>query len=367
LGILAREDKVQGTNFQVLAAADIKERSKWFAIWSSWPRHDIFAHPDFVRIHESEYEKAFAVVYKTDRGIILYPFLKRCLGALDWVPREFSSWIDISSSYGYGGAYYWGDDTAKVEVSDEFWRAYNEWVEKEGCISEFIRFHLFEQDLAVYSGEKIIRSKNIVRALTLSEDNLWMDFEQKVRKNIKKSQRSGLECIIDEDGRYLDDFLKIYKSTMTRRNATDFYYFNRNYFEAISKDLPDNSAYFHVLDNGKIVSTELVIYSSKTVYSFLGGTVDEAFDKRPNDLLKYKVMIWARGRGISSYVLGGGYAPEDGVYRYKRSFAPNGEYDFYTGQRITDLSKYKELIDIRKNSLNGVWQPRNGYFPQYRS
>jgi len=365
--MLPREEKMQSTNFQVLAAKDIKERSRWLEIWLSWPRHDIFAHPDFVRIHESEFEKAFAAVYKTEKGTILYPFLKRNLGALDWIPKEFFSWIDLSSSYGYGGAYYWGDDTAKAEVSDNFWKVYNEWVEKENCISEFIRFHLFDQDLAVYPGEKIMRSKNIVRTLMLSEDNLWMDFEQKVRKNIKKSQRSRLECIIDEDGRYLDDFLKIYESTMTRRKATDFYYFNRNYFETISKNLSDNSAYFHVLDNGKIVSTELVIYSSQTVYSFLGGTADEAFNKRPNDLLKYHVMIWAREHRISNYVLGGGYAPEDGVYRYKKSFAPHGEYDFYTGQRIINLSKYKKLIDTRRNSLHGVWQPQNGYFPQYRS
>lgn len=364
--MFTREYKVGSNNFQVLSASDSKDYSRWLEIWLSWPRRDIFAHPGFVSIHESEYEKASAAVYETGKGVILYPFLKRCLGSLDWLPKQYSSWIDISSPYGYGGAYYWGEDIAKVEVSDEFWRVYNEWVEKEGCISEFIRFHLFEQDLADYPGEKILRSRNIIRNLALSEDSLWMDFEHKVRKNINKSRRLGLKCIIDEDGRYLDDFLKIYESTMDRRNATGFYYFGRNYFEAISKNLPDNSVYFYVLDNGKIVSAELVIYSSSTAYSFLGGTLDEAFDKRPNDLLKYQIMLWAIGRGILNYVLGGGYAPEDGIYRYKRSFAPNGECDFYIGQRVINLSKYKELIDIKRNSLNGTWQPRNEYFPQYR-
>lgn len=362
-----KKEMMQGAAFQILSAVNIKERNRWLEIWSSWPRRDVFAHPEFVRFHEFEHEKAFAAVYQTDRGTVLYPFLRRDLGALDWMPKEFSSCIDITSSYGYGGAYYWGDDTARAEVSKEFWVAYNEWLEKQCCISEFIRFHLFEQDLAVYLGEKILRSKNIVRNLTLSEDTLWMDFEHKVRKNIKKSQRLGLECIIDEDGRNLNDFLNIYESTMCRRNANDFYNFNRDYFEGISTHLPDNSAYFHILDKGKIVSTELVLYSSETAYSFLGGTLEESFDKRPNDLLKYKVIIWARERGISNYVLGGGYTPEDGIYRYKLSFAPGGEYCFYTGQRITNANKYKELIDIKKNSLNGAWQPRDGYFPQYRS
>jgi hypothetical protein len=362
-----RKDRVQDTTFQVLDAADAKERAIWLDVWSSWPRRDVFAHPEYVRLYESEHEKAFAAVYKTETGTVLYPFLRRYLEALEWVPGELASWSDTTSPYGYGGAYYWGDDNARVEVSNEFWKAYNEWAKREDCISEFIRFHLFEQDLAVYPGERILRTKNIVRALTLSEDNLWMDFKHKVRKNIKKSQRSGLECIVDEDGRYLTDFLNIYESTMGRRNATDFYYFNREYFEAVSNHLPANSAYFHVLDGGKIVSTELVLYSSETVYSFLGGTREEAFDKRPNDLLKYKVMTWARERGISNYVLGGGYAPEDGIYRYKQSFAPNGEYYFYTGQRITNEGRYEKLVNARKKSLSGTWQPRDGYFPQYRS
>ncbi len=362
-----RKDKGQNTTFYVLTAADTKERAIWLDVWSSWPRRDVFAHPEYVRLYEGEHQRAFAAVYKTDSGTILYPFLRRCLGTLGWVPKELATWRDTTSPYGYGGAYYWGDDDARVEVSYGFWRSYNEWVERERCISEFIRFHLFEQDLAVYPGEKILRTKNIVRALTLSEDNVWIDFKHKVRKNIKKSQRSGLECIIDVDGRYLSDFINIYESTMERRKASNFYRFNKEYFEAVSDNLPNNSIYFHILDGGKIVSTELILYSPETAYSFLGGTREEAFDKRPNDLLKYKVMIWAKERGISNYVLGGGYKPEDGIYRYKQSFSPNGEYCFYTGQRITDVERYEKLFNAREKSLSGTWQPLDGYFPQYRS
>jgi len=362
-----KKARVQDTTFQVLDAADAKERAMWMEVWSSWPRRDVFAHPEYVRLYECEHEKAFAAVYKTESGTILYPFLRRYLGALEWVPREMASWSDITSPYGYGGAYYWGDDNSKVEVSAGFWEAYDRWAKRENCISEFIRFHLFEQDLASCPAEKVFRNKNIVRTLALSEDDLWMNFKHKVRKNVKKSQQAGLECLIDEDGRYLSDFLSLYKSTMDRRDAADFYYFNREYFEAVFDRLPTNSAYFYVLDGHEIISTELVLYSPETVYSFLGGTREEAFDKRPNDLLKYKVMLWAKEHGISNYVLGGGYMPEDGIYRYKKSFAPNGEYGFFTGQRINDAEGYKRLVDTRIDSLNGTWQSREGYFPQYRS
>jgi CelD/BcsL family acetyltransferase involved in cellulose biosynthesis len=362
-----RKNREQGEVFQVLDAANAKERARWLEVWSSWPRGDVFAHPEYVRLYESEHERACAAVYKTATGSVLYPFLRRSLEALDWVPKELASYSDMTSPYGYGGAYYWGEDDDRTEVSDRFWMEYNKWAERERCIAEFIRFHLFEQDLAVYPFKKVLRTKNIVRSLTLSEDSLWMDFKHKVRKNVKKAQRSGLECIIDEDGQYLADFLNVYESTMGRRDAPDFYYFNRQYFQAVFDYLPANSAYFFVLDGSKIVSTELVLYSSETAYSFLGGTLEASFDKRPNDLLKFEVMTWARDRGISNYVLGGGYTPEDGIYRYKRSFAPDGEYNFYTGQRMMNVRAYEELVISRMDNSNGTWQSRHGYFPQYRS
>ncbi|MFA5039002.1 MAG: GNAT family N-acetyltransferase [Candidatus Omnitrophota bacterium] len=361
-----RNDRLKEQPFQVWDASDEKQKVRWQELWRSWPKHDIFAHPDLAAIYAAGGQRAMAVFYKAEKGCILYPFVKRSLGALPWVPRELASFCDTTTSYGYGGAYYWGADEARSRISELFWKAYDEWARQERCVSEFIRFHLFDDDLAAYPGEKVERNANIVRSLTLTDDALWMDFEHKVRKNIKKARRSGLTFLADENGRYLEDFLRIYDQTMKRRNASGFYYFGREYFEALSRSLGPHKAYFHVLDGGRIVSTELVLYSSQTAYSFLGGTEDEAFDKRPNDLLKYEIMGWARARGIKNYCLGGGYEPDDGIYRYKLSFAPEGELRFFTGQRVIDEARYNELMSARER-FQGGWAPREGYFPRYRS
>ncbi len=365
--VLMQTKIVQNPGFEILGSANELEKKKWLDIWLSWPEKDIFAHPEYLGIFETRDERAFAAVYSADRATILYPFLKRSFNSLSWISDGFRECFDIASPYGYGGAYYWGDPALKTAVSGFFWTAYNEWLRINQCISEFTRFHLFEQDLAVYPGEKVLRGKNVVRSLYLSKDEIWMDFEHKVRKNIKKSERSGLKCLLDEHGKYLEEFIKIYESTMHRRKARGFYFFDRSFFESISRRLPRNSIFFHVLDGNKIVSTELVLFSKNTAYSFLGGTLEDAFDKRPNELLKYTVISWAKDQGISNYVLGGGYNPEDGVYRYKLSFAPGGEYPFYTGQRIIDEDKFNDVISIRRHSSKKKWEPEKGYFPPYRS
>src|ERR1035438_1807073 len=118
---------------------------------------------------------------------------------------------------------------------------------------------------------------------------------------------------------------------MDRRNAGEAYYFPREYFERIHADLKGQFAYFHALIGGAVVSTELVLVSAQRVYSFLGGTDAAWFHVRPNDLLKVEIMNWARSAGKTEFVLGGGYARGDGIYRYKLSFAPSGSVPFSIG------------------------------------
>ena len=118
-----------------------------------------------------------------------------------------------------------------------------------------------------------------------------------------------------------------------------------------------------------MVSSELVLVSEERVYSFLGGTLPEAFASRPNDLLKHEVALWARSRGKRQFVLGGGYQPDDGIYRYKLAFAPGGEADFCTYRHVCLPETYDALVQARaaKAEAEGEsWAPPESFFPAYR-
>jgi lipid II:glycine glycyltransferase (peptidoglycan interpeptide bridge formation enzyme) len=103
---------------------------------------------------------------------------------------------------------------------------------------------------------------------------------------------------------------------MDRANAEGEYYFSKEFFETIVS-MQDNIMFFHVVYEGKIISTELVIYGAKNCYSYLGGTDRDYFDQRPNDFLKYEVIKWAKEKGLKNFVLGGGYGSDDGIFQYK--------------------------------------------------
>jgi hypothetical protein len=65
-----------------------------------------------------------------------------------------------------------------------------------------------------------------------------------------------------------------------------------------------------------------------------------------------------------------GYAPDDGVFRHKRNFAPRGVVPFRVAALTHDPRAYDELARMRARSAAAhgeAWQPRDGFFPLYRS
>ncbi len=354
---------------RILDAARPEDARAWVDLWERWPRREVFAHPRYVALGLEPNTRALCAAVESEEFNVIYPFILRDLTVEPICPSELSVATDIVTPYGYGGPYYWG--TVKPEqVARAFWEDFDDWASQQTVISEFVRFTLFSGDTLPYPGEVQERAPNVVRDLDLAEDAFWMDFEHKVRKNVKKALRNEVRIELDPTGERLEEFLRLYTSTMGRREASERYYFPRAYFEAIHQGLPGSFMYFHAVHKEVVVSTELVLISAENVYSFLGGTERSAFEVCPNDLLKYEVIRWAKDAGKERFVLGGGYQPEDGIYRYKLAFAPHGQIPFRTGQRIFREDLYQRLTDARCAQArleDADWRPQPDYFPAYRA
>lgn len=298
--------------------------------------------------------RAINVVMKRDIADI--PLFK------EHIPAK--TWFDLSTPYGYGG--FWFDGERNYEAVGT---TYDEYCRKQGFVSEFTRFHLLSEYQPYYSGISETHTHNVIRSLDIPLDEILHDFEYKVRKNLKRAEASGLQIEIDTTGDMLDDFLNIYYGTMDRTNAKDNFMFTKEYFENINL-MQDNYVYFHVLYEGQVISTELVIYGSENCYSFLGGTNREFFNLRPNDFLKFEIIKWAKAKGLKRFILGGGYGDDDGIFKYKKSLAPDGVFDFYIGKKIFDETRYSELVEIWKTEAGIDHQVDadyiTGFFPKYR-
>lgn len=265
-----------------------------------------------------------------------------------------NTYFDFSTPYGYGGWLLEGNGSI-----DALHKVYREWCVRNHVVAEFVRFSLFSNSRDRYYGTLIRRMNNIVRDLDRPMADMLFDFEHKVRKNNKHAEAAGLSVAVDETGDRLKEFLEIYYGTMNRNHASDAYYFKEEFFRTIN-EIKGHFVYFHVIKENKVISTELVLIGSDTMYSFLGGTDSEYFADRPNDYLKYAVIKWGLEKGCKRFVLGGGYGSDDGIFQYKKSFAPQGIVPFYTGQTVFDEKAYSELTEMR-NLTETI-----DYFPAYR-
>ncbi len=349
------------------------DHALWQDLWEHSPSQNPFAHPRLCRLLAPADSRLLAATMSDGRGHVLYPF---CLREIEAPARTrsgedsgFAVLHDIVSPYGYGGPSHWGLIDVD-EAAARFWPPFDAWAREHSVVSEFIRFSLFEAEVLPYPGGIRTRQTNFVRALDRAPEEMWAGHEfKKVRKNAKRAVRQGTSIVFDDQGEFIDEFLKLYIGTMERRSSSAWYRFDRSFFEGIQQWLAGRFVYVFARLDGQMVSADLLLLGSDTGYDFLGGTNEDSFSVRPNDLVKVETMRWLHERGFSRFVIGGGLTSGDTLERYKRGFAPHGEVPFRTGERVIAQTHYDTLTaDIRRqfSAAGAVWSAPEDFFPAYR-
>jgi CelD/BcsL family acetyltransferase involved in cellulose biosynthesis len=331
------------------------DERRWLELWRSCGREP-FAHPAYGRLFAGPGERPVALVIDQPAGVALLPLLVR---------RVRDDRYDAVSPYGYGGPFFAaGGETASGAVASVL-DAVSQWAGRERLCSIFLRLSL---DLAPLDRAEVVEAAhNVVVDLRRAPEKVWGNYEHKVRKNVKKALRAG--CTVgrlDLPGD-VDSFLDVYGATMRRRGAAPWYHFDKSFISRFAADLAGAYSTFAVRDrDGRTVSVEIVLESDRFLYSFLGGTLEQAFPMSPNDLLKHEIVRHGQRTGRSGFVLGGGYQPGDGIFRYKRAFDPTGVRPFRVAKIIGDRPRYAELVAAQRPAA-APDRPGNGFFPAYRA
>lgn len=273
------------------------------------------------------------------------------------------------SPYGYGGPLLARGLLGEAETR-EFERHLGDWFARRRVVTEFVREDLFQSRLVGgLPGEHTQISSNVAVPLAEGDETRWRLYEHKVRKNVKRALATGVETRFGVTDEFLDAFHKVYVATMLRTGADRRFLIPKTGFKAyMEADTPECSTLIVLaLHEGEPVSAEMVLVGSHEAYSFLGGTLPASFPLRPNDLLKHETIKWCAGRGLDHYVLGGGLDESDGIFRYKRSFAPDGVLPFWVRRVVHDPAAYDELVEARRMRAPKGWEPREGYFPAFMS
>lgn len=314
---------------------------KYTALLSSFDYAEPYSLLDYIDIFSGGLKNLICFSFAADGSnatIAMPGYLKPII-----IGKENTGYFDFITPYGYSGPFLSTDVTASD--LDNFWIQVDKWHSDNNVISEFIRFNL-SGNQGHYSGEIFPTMLN-VKGQILDEEDQWKAFDHKVRKNVNRAKRESLSSQVfysDIKEDKISEFYGIYIQTMKRTAANESFHYTIEEFVRFINDNKNHAAICTIYFDTTPISSELLLVSADSIYSFLGGTDDQYFDKRPNDFLKVEALNWARNLGKKYYVLGGGYGFEDGIFKYKKSFFPDDVVNYYTGRKIINKTVYEALV-----------------------
>lgn len=321
---------------------------------------DIYFEEDYGRIYESmEKGKVFTFLFEDELGTIKHMFIKR------EIPLKVNNQLfyDITTPYGYGGPIIEkGLDENKSELLLKFQKQFEKFCKDNNIVSEFIRYHPIYQNAKDFNSiyETLYMHDTVGTNLKKYDDPFESEFTKKCRQNIRKALKKGVSYNVSKNVN-IEKFKQIYYSTMNRNNASDYYYFDENYFKDCLKYFKNNLIFVEAIYQDNTIAAGLYFIWNKTIHIHLSGTLSEYLYLSPAYILRYAVTLWGKENGYELIHHGGGRTNDenDGLFKFKKQFGINTSYKFYIGKKIWNYEIYNKLMKLTGN-------PSNDYFPAYR-
>jgi serine/alanine adding enzyme len=321
----------------------------------------VFGSVEFARIQEQSIGRVGKlIVAETAGGTVCYPVLLRSLSDLpfascgsplryDAVTPEFTGPLGLST-----------------ENAGEWSSAVQDAFRELGVLSEFMHLHPWNQCGGVLVGGRVRVNREIVWVdTTLTDEQLWQEhYNHACRKNLKRAAKENVQVFEASTAGDIREFYRIYCGTMDRNDALASYYLPLSYFMAFFEEMRESSRFLLAEWRHQVIAATLYLHDAENIYSYLGGADYEFQEVRPTNAVIDHVIRWGRESGKRRLILGGGYRPDDGIFRFKASFSQL-RAKFYTFQRIHAPEAYSSLTEKWRTYYGA--EPNGDYFPTYRT
>lgn len=321
---------------------------------------DFYFDNNYGKLYEkAENGKQEIFKFENENGVVSNQIIKR------EIPYKVDekTFFDLVTPYGYGGPVIEKLIGNKELLLKEFEKSFSEYCEINNVVCEFVRFHPLVKNYIDFETiyNPIYMRKTLITNLKY-DDPVQIEFSKSARKNIRQALNKGVYYEIIESPDDLKEFESIYYATMDRNNATDYYYFDDEYFKNIIKYFGKNLVLINAKYEGKTIASGIYFTYDKVIHIHLSGTLSEYLYLSPAYVLRYALTIWGKENGYELIHHGSGRSNDenDGLYLFKKNFAKNEYRDFYIGKKIWNDKVYDEIC-----KLSGV-DKNEAFFPAYR-
>jgi lipopolysaccharide/colanic/teichoic acid biosynthesis glycosyltransferase len=257
---------------------------------------------------------------------------------------------DVTSPYGYGGPV--GSRTR------DFWPGYERWCAERAVVSTFVRFHpLYANHLDAPPSVRLERLADTTSWPLDRSAGLFESMHRHHRRAVRKAEQR-VAVRVSEAPDDLGAFIGLYEDTMVRVGADDFYFFPRDYWDALASRLGDHLVLFDAVDDAGVAASILCLATPPWLHYHLGGSTDRARAAGASNLLMLEAARWGRRHAFTEFHLGGGVGgSQDSLWQYKRRYAPTGARELWIGKLVHDEHAYAELSGTDR---------AESWFPAYR-
>lgn len=343
-------------------------RPEWDTIVKSFNNYDIYYLSGYLHAFKIHGDGEPILVYYEDssiKGICAY--MLRDISAekrIKDIPPK--CYYDVVTPYGYGGFIFDGKVTSQRISS--FFSEYKKFMKNNGIICAFTRWHPLLQNQNILRGlSNVIDLGKTIHIETTDENLIMKNMESKDRCTIRKAVKNGITIEHSKDPKLFDKFIEIYNQTMDKDHAAVYYYFQKEFYESIIKNIYDNFEMFYAVLDGNIIAMSIILFCNGLMHYHLSGSIFEYRRLNATNLLLYEAAVYGAKNGYTKFHLGGGVGSgEDPLYKFKRSFNKYSNNQFSISKDIFDNEIYNEIVENRKSN-DPDFNENSAFFPLYRS
>jgi hypothetical protein len=250
----------------LLRILTLDERDEWEKLVQSFNKHDIYYMPGYMEPFALRgHGKPFLFYYSDENGKAINVFHLRDTANIPVFTGTLNPgcWFDIITPYGYGGML--AEPVGSMEVLlDRVYKAFDKWAVENNIVTEFVRFHPM---LDNYSYNKRWYEHYLCRItaymdLSAGEEGVWSGITSKNRNMVRKAEKCGIRIIEGSLSDLIEEFKDIYNHTMERNNASEYYLFNKEFYDSTVQNLDGNGRIFAAEYEGRIVSASIILLST---------------------------------------------------------------------------------------------------------
>lgn len=341
-----------------------QQPTQWKEVLDEIGTYEFYHLPEFHRLSEIRGEgTAIMPVFREDNTVIAFPMMIRDIKLPETV-YDGEPLRDATSVGGFVGPVA-SSPTVPASILQHYQESLKNFFQQRQIITVYHRLNpLFDQTQLLEGFGKLTDiGVTLSIDLTIPLEEQIARYGKSVRRDVRIMKEKGLTC---EDGgaEYLEDFLRIYYSTMERVGADKVYFFDRAFFEYLMNDMSDVIHVFVCKSGDKVISASLCAFCNGIIEGYLGGTDPDYLSISPSKLVYDFSREWGTRAGAKMLHLGGGVrAQKDSLYAFKMEFGPR-EYTYNTWQYVADRKIYDELCQAVCKHTG--YTPDDSYFPKYR-